>query len=204
VHDESLVREADRVDDREHEPHDRRHVEREAPGVRVDRFAFDVFEHEVRLAGRRRAAVDQPRDVRMRQPRENLPFAREQRERGGVGNAAQQLDRRDLLEMPVVALRAVDRAHAAVADFADERPHAEAVADLQLVAGDPCQREQHGLGDAVRAERGLREQRAHFVDDRRIVLERGQARFALGVGQVGQFIEQRFDARERFPLHGGP
>ena len=43
----------------------------EAPHVAmaVDRLAFDVLEHEVRLPGRRHASVEQARDVWIGEPR---------------------------------------------------------------------------------------------------------------------------------------
>ena len=39
--------------------------------VPIDVAAVDVLEHEIRLARRRDAGVDQPRDVRMREPRQD-------------------------------------------------------------------------------------------------------------------------------------
>jgi hypothetical protein len=42
--------------------------------IAVDVTAVDVLEHQVGLAGRRHAGVDQPRDVRMSEPRENGAF----------------------------------------------------------------------------------------------------------------------------------
>ena len=43
----------------------------------IDVPAVDVLEHEVRLAGARDAGVDEPGDVRMREPREDRAFALE-------------------------------------------------------------------------------------------------------------------------------
>ena len=52
-------------------------VERACVAPAVDRFAVDVFEDEVRLAARSDTGVEQPRDVRMREPGEELTLARE-------------------------------------------------------------------------------------------------------------------------------
>ncbi len=45
--------------------------------VREQRLALDEFEREVRLALRRDAGVVEPRDVRMREAREDVALARE-------------------------------------------------------------------------------------------------------------------------------
>ena len=41
------------------------------------RCPFDVLEHEIGLARRRHAGVEEMRDVRMREPREDVAFAPE-------------------------------------------------------------------------------------------------------------------------------
>ena len=48
-------------------------------GVLIDPRAVDELQDEVRLARRRDARVEQPRDVLMRKPREQRSFASESR-----------------------------------------------------------------------------------------------------------------------------
>ena len=75
------------------------------------RLAVDVLEHEIRLAGRRDAGVDQMRDVRMAQPREDGAFAPEPLLAGAADQRdVQQLDRGASLEAAVAALGEPDAA----------------------------------------------------------------------------------------------
>ena len=53
------------------------HVKPPAVTIVVDAFTLDELQDQVRLAGRRDAGVDQPRDVRVREPREDIAFAPE-------------------------------------------------------------------------------------------------------------------------------
>ena len=67
--------------------HSRQHVEKhtyprldaECPGVTpaIDAIAFHVFQHEIGLASRRHAGIDQMCDVGVLQPRQNRAFAPE-------------------------------------------------------------------------------------------------------------------------------
>ena len=52
-----------------------------------ERLALDVLHDEVRLAGLGRAAVEEPRDVRVVQRRRDLPLAAEAAERDVVREA---------------------------------------------------------------------------------------------------------------------
>ena len=124
MHDQPLMRELHRAADFLEQAQARIERQRALVAVRVDRLALDVFHDEIRLAARRRAAVEQARDVRMLQRREDLPLAREVREHLGVGHAADQLDRGALLEMSVGALGEIDRAHAALARDGRRSRHA--------------------------------------------------------------------------------
>ena len=72
--------------------------------VAVDVAAVDVLEHQVRLSGAGDAGVDQPRDVRMREPREDRAFALEALLAGAADQRrVQQLERGAALEAAVAA-----------------------------------------------------------------------------------------------------
>ncbi len=95
----------------------------------VDACALDVLEHEVRLAGRRDAGVEQARDVRVRQSGEQRPLAPEalvaafpeQRQ-------VQQLHGDGAFEPSVAPPGAPDRAHAAHPQRRFERVRAHRIA----------------------------------------------------------------------------
>lgn len=81
------------------------------------RHAGNVLHHDVRGAAWVDTAVEQPCDVRVLQAREDSSLGGELRERArGQDARANELDRDGLLEEAVVALAAVDGAHAADAD----------------------------------------------------------------------------------------
>ena len=112
----------------EEEHQDLPHPQPAAPAVLVDVAPFDVLHHQVGLALRRGAAVEQPGDVGMGEARQQLALPGEEGERLRVGQAAQELDRRALLEVAVVALGQEDAPHPALPDLAGEAPDAQHVA----------------------------------------------------------------------------
>jgi hypothetical protein len=128
VHDQVLVRVLHRIADRREQAQAGAQVQFPFTAVVGDRPSLDVFQDEVGNARRRQAAVDQARDVRVLQMREDLPFLAEalQQAEGGVG---QQFDRDALFEMAVGALGQQHDAHAAAPEFAHDAPHADAVAE---------------------------------------------------------------------------
>ena len=83
----------------------------------VDRHPLDVLERQVRGAVRRDPAVDQTRDARMLEPRQDLALAFEpQAELARAHRRRQQLDRDALFEGTVGTLGEEDLAHSAGAD----------------------------------------------------------------------------------------
>ena len=91
-------------------------VEPPAVAVAVDAFALDEVQDQVRLARRRDAGVDQPGDVRMREPGEDVAFAAETLFAGPPDQrGVQELDRDLALEAPVAAAGEPHAAHAALA-----------------------------------------------------------------------------------------
>ena len=89
--------------------------------VGVNRFALHVLHDEVGQSVIGRSAVDQARDVRMIELRQNLPFiAKPAEDVLGVEPAPNELDR-NLLAIFVVRSRGqIDCAQAAPANFADD------------------------------------------------------------------------------------
>src|SRR5690606_39938865 len=84
-----------------------------APGVDRDTF-FDVLEHEVRHAERRRSRIQQACDVRVRHMTEDLSFAEEAFARGRLRDVRMQdLDRDETVEASVAAAGEPYLAHAA-------------------------------------------------------------------------------------------
>ena len=84
--------------------------------VRVQRDAVDVLHHQIRHAFGRRAAVNQLRDTRMVERREDLPLGAKAPQAVLAQHAAHDLDRHALMKV-VVSFGEVHRAHAAVPDF---------------------------------------------------------------------------------------
>ena len=116
------------------------HAELAVVAVGVDRLTFDVLHHEVRCAVLGRSAVEQVRDVRMAQLRQDLPLGLEPpQQRVGVEARLQQLDRDLLLVLLIVADRLEDLAHAAAAGLADDAIGTEPLPDPVLFRRGACQ-----------------------------------------------------------------
>ncbi len=81
-----------------------------------------------RDAGGGRSAVEQPGDVGMLERGEDLPLGAETTERLAAGEAADQLDRDLLVELPVVAHAEPNHAHPPGADLAHEPVGTDGVA----------------------------------------------------------------------------
>ncbi len=128
MHDQALVRVADRIEHRVEQFQAIVQVRRVVRGVVEQVEAVDVFEREPRLAFGGLAAVEQARDVRVVQAGQDLPFLAQAAQAVGGRKAAQQLDRHALVEAAVDALGEEHRAHAAGTEFADQPVRTEAVA----------------------------------------------------------------------------
>ncbi len=89
-----------------------------------DILAVDAFHHQVELALIRASPVQKTGNVRMAESRQHLALAAEARDEIARLQAGPQDFHRDLLlELPVVALRPVNPAHAAAADFLGNPVH---------------------------------------------------------------------------------
>ncbi len=182
------VRVLDRRADVEKQPQARRHAE--SPGIApaVDRQPVDVFEHQIGRTLGTDAAIDQPRDRRMRQSRQQLPFAGEARAFAGIEHAAaQQLDGHALFEGAIGAFAEIDAGAAAGSDRSQHAPRTQPA--LPAVLGRIDARQQIGVEHAGRVGRGqqLLHQRSEFA----IQWLRGEPVRARFGRQVEQRIEQR-------------
>ena len=177
----------------EEQPDARGHVERALVAVAIDVLAAHVFEHEVRLADRRHARVDQAGDRRMRQAREDRAFtpeaiftlAADQRR-------VQQLDRRVPFEAAVAAPRQPHRAHAAMTDRRDQRVGANLLSGERRARGRLGRLRGVGEEPAALDRLLLGEQAFEIVRDlRRLRPHGGQQRAAF----FGREIERLFQVR---------
>ena len=103
-------------------------AEAEAPfaAVRVNRLPVHELHHDERDAVLGRAAVDQPRDVRMLECGKDPTFRKEAFAEQAVGEtAARELERGALRKAGVGALDEIDRSHAAAAEQPDDPPAAD-------------------------------------------------------------------------------
>ena len=92
--------------------------------------ALDVLHDQVRSSIRGRSRIDQGGDVGVMQAGEDAAFPGETLQRGRVQPlAVQQLDRHPLLEIAQLALGQVDRAHAALAEQAQQAEAGHFLAD---------------------------------------------------------------------------
>lgn len=103
---------------------------------------------------------DKMRDMRMLEPRQNLPFAQEPRQRGfRIHAALDQLERDSLLDLAIGTLRQPDHAHAAAAQLALDPPRADTRADegcVDLIACLLIMRPQPGFRPRARSRRPVR------------------------------------------------
>ena len=126
VDDETLVRVLDRVTDAAEEREPFAHGQPLRRAVDVDRFALDVLHDDVRHAGLRRSGIEQARDVRVIERRENAPLLEKPSQRDRIDEiAGNHLDRDELLEPIVVARPQIDDAHPAAAELAHDPVAAE-------------------------------------------------------------------------------
>ena len=116
MHDQVRMRMRDRGEHIEKQSQTPLHVKPPAVTIVVDPFTLDEVQDQVRLARRRDACVDQSRDVRMREPGQDIAFAAEALLAGLPDQrGVQELDRYLALEAPVAAPGEPHATHAALA-----------------------------------------------------------------------------------------
>ncbi len=120
------------------QPQPRQHVEPPAVAVAIDRLTLHVLHHEVRLAQRGDAAIEQARQRRVLERRENLPLRPELRHERRVRQPqVHDLDGHPLLELVVGTSGFVDRRHAAAGnergDLVVAQTHAQMRVDVAAV-----------------------------------------------------------------------
>jgi len=167
------------------------HAELPHVAIHIDGVAFDVLHHEVRRAFLGGAAIEQMRDVRMAQLREDLPLSLEPaQQRVGVEPRLQQLDRDLLLVLLVVAHCLEHLAHAAAAGFVDDAIGAEPPPDPVLLRR--CARQSDALRGFFFDERAGRVVRFQQRDDFDAqLLVAGAGSFDVGAALRGFLLERR-------------
>ena len=127
VHEQISVRVGDGAEHLLHEGESRGDVERALVAIEIERAAVDVLHREPGKVGGSDAAVEQARDVRVRERRENAALLEEaaDEQRIVLAAATHELERGRLRELPVCALGEEDLAHAAVPELAHDAPRAE-------------------------------------------------------------------------------
>src|SRR5581483_1851886 len=159
-----------------------------------DAAAFDVFHHQVRLAGISRAAVDQAGDIRVLQLRQDLPLAREAAHRGaGIESSANELDRHALRVDVVGAVGEIYRPHSARFNQAGDPVRPKALADPTVFRRwFGAQSVSHVLDARGRAAGIARmsEQRLQFLANAAIHAELVEGRDALCRSEWGQLSEE--------------
>ena len=155
----------------------------------IDGPALHPFHHKVGQAVVGDAGVQQPRNVRVRQPGQCLLLLGKARQhRDGVHAALEQFDCGNTLESPVVAPGLEDLAHAARAQRPLQPPSAQLLADA---VGRWCSGCGRGGLQETRGRVGLeRQQRGDLGAQHRVNMGVGQRGCALGWCQQQQALEQ--------------
>ena len=102
-------------------------------GVAIDASATDVLHHEIWQSIGRRAAIEERRDVGMRERGENLTFVPESADdQFGIHPAADHLDGDAALEDLVDAASQIDRTHTAAPDAGFDEVRTQRTSDIRL------------------------------------------------------------------------
>ncbi len=128
---EVLVRVHDRAEHLLHERETGGHAELEVVAVAIERPSRDELHGEPRQSRAGDAPIEQARDARMRERREDPPLLEEaaDEQRVVLAAAPNELERRRLGELPVGALGEEDLAHPALAQHPHEAPHPHGIAE---------------------------------------------------------------------------
>jgi hypothetical protein len=157
-----------------------------------------VLEHQVRLAAGREPGVEQARDVRVREPREDAALALEAARAVAAHQCEiEQLDRRLPFVAAVAAAGEPDAAHAAVAKARLEGVAAERPA-FEALAGREGRAFEEALGSRLRV---VPELRLELLRERCVVaadgVETGAARVEV---RVEQLVDQGADGLPALPV----
>jgi hypothetical protein len=136
VHDQVGVRVGDCLQDIEKETQARFDAERVLNAIPIDGLTIDVLENEKGLPDWRHTGVDEPRNVWMREAREDVALAAEPLFASGIhARDVQQLDRRASFKAAVASFREPHRAHSALTDERDQPIGPENLPDKRLRGG---------------------------------------------------------------------
>ncbi len=171
----------------------RRHVQAALVAVDIEGEALDELHHQVRLAEAGHAAIEQPRDRRVLERRQNLPFGAEPGHQLRIRQPQiHDLHGDALLELVVGAPCLVDGCHAAAGDERGDLVVAEPQAQVRIAG--------RGLGGQPGV---LGEQGAYLAGQPRVVPamthDGGLARFRR---EVSHFVEHGFDLLPAGGVHG--
>ncbi len=196
VHDQLAVRVGHRAADLQEERDARPRIEAVSRGIGDERLAGHVLHHEEGFAVGGDAAIEQPRDVRVRERRQDLALAAKVGfEIGRRHGAPDHLQRDVVAVLPVGAPREEHRAHAAAAELPHDLVGAHARAGGCRA---PTQPPPHPLGlafDRAVGVVGLREQGCH-LSPQHVVVAAGLVEEGLPLTrrQVHGGVERRLQA----------
>ena len=200
VHDEVRVRVRDRRQDVQKQADTRGDAELSAVAVAVDLLAVDVLQHQKGLADRREAGVDEMRDVRVRQPREDVALSRETLFAGVADQrGVQQLHGDPALESAVAAFGQPHASHASLADRLDEAVRADLHAGERGPRGEDIGNVFQKAHRAHRVEFG-EPGRNPLGDGRMLSAERRQPDHALVARELQRSVEVRAHGSPAFVL----
>jgi hypothetical protein len=202
VNDQPLVCVLDRRAHLQEQPHPLIDIEVLAIAVRVDRLAGDELHDEVRQPRLGRAAVQQPRDIRMIEAREDLALVAESlHDVRRVVARSDQLDGNLLLVRVIRASCPIDLAHSAGAYQLDQAIRAD-------VPTDPGVRHELGRGGGRRIQEFIarrfvrREQRFELAAKLRIFGPDLVEEFAAQLGtQLERLVQRRLDLLPALRFH---
>ena len=188
VHDQLPMRVIDHPRDFRQQRQARIQAKRVNAHVVRQRFATDVVHRQIRATVGSDASVEQGRDRRMVELGKNPAFLQEAlQQRLGVHTALEQLDRRGLHHIALVALRQPHLAHAAAAQ---EPLHAPARSELGIGLGGHWRQHLFALFQHALSARISNQQCTHLGSQRRIALgQLGQRQLLRRGGQVDQLVE---------------
>ena len=165
--------------------------------VGVDGLPVDVFHDEIGRAVVEVAAVDETRDRGVTERRENVPLAVQPTAQPRMqGRMMQHLDRHGLLVLPVVALAAIYRAHAPVAEDRHDAVGSDARAEqpVLMVLQQRFGRRTHGVHQRIFRPPIRLEQRFDRAAQLNVVPARpGQVGGPVLRRKIGDGLEQRLN-----------
>ncbi len=160
-----------------------------------DRETVDVLDDEIRKLSVGDTAIEQLRDVRVRQRREDLPLGQEAAmQLVSVSAAAQQLHRDAAAELAVVALGKVDDAHPSASDLPQHLIRADLPASLAIGQQRSCRGRrrlrEYAVGPVVTCQQRFDFPAQHIVVPAELI----EQRYPSGAVKLDDRLEHLLDA----------